>query len=178
MPSAFAPGQLSSLTLENLNALARICPNGSERWRQVQAEIGQRTGRPAMELETRIRGDASAGNPNTGAGSVPRNAGAGVALREKDVEAEIDRALQQLGFRVTRLSQARRTNQTPGVPDRYAQHERWGMRVWVEVKAGDNGPSRHQVAWHAAERAAGGMVVIAWSVADLHRELRALGAPI
>lgn len=97
---------------------------------------------------------------------------------EKAVEADVDRALLRMGFDVTRLSQPRASGLTLGLPDRYASHAAWGLRIWIEIKAGKNKPSAHQLAWHARERAAGGIVLVVWSVEDLVRELRALGAPI
>ena len=87
-------------------------------------------------------------------------------------------ALRRMGFGVTKTSQPRASMVTEGIPDLYARHPRWGLRVWIEVKAGTNRPSAVQTAWHAAEREAGGTVLVVWSVEDLIRELKALGAPI
>lgn len=97
---------------------------------------------------------------------------------EKAVQAGVVRALRAMGFVVNDMSQPRATKQAPGVPDLYAQHPAWGIRLWVEVKAA-RGRVRHaQQRWHEAERAAGGAVVVARSAADLLAPLRALGAPI
>lgn len=100
-------------------------------------------------------------------------------LREKQVEADIIRALKMLGFGVTKTSQPQRARgMTRGIPDLYAVHERWQIRLWIEVKAGDNGPTPHQLAWHARERAAGGHVVVARSLGDILQELVRLGLPL
>ncbi len=98
---------------------------------------------------------------------------------EKVIEAEIVRNLRTLGFGVTKTSQPQRARGvTLGVPDLYASHERWRLRLWIEVKAGDNRPSPAQLAWHAQERASGGTVVVAWSWSDVQRELAVMGAPL
>lgn len=117
-----------------------------------------------------------------GSEAVSRRAGA-VARdprSEKQVEADIIEALQTLGFSVVKLSQAQRpVGMTEGTPDIYARHLAWQLRVWVEVKRPRGGRvSLAQLAWHAAERAAGGAVVVARTVGELVKELKALGAPI
>lgn len=97
---------------------------------------------------------------------------------EKAVQRAVTDALHRMGFRVSDLSQPRASMQTPGLPDLYAQHPHWGICLWVEVKAARGRLSPAQAAWHEAERAAGGTVVVARSAADLIPTLRALGAPI
>lgn len=150
-----APAELARLSPPALQQLRGFYPEDSEEW---------------LALTRRICGEVEpAEEPRRAA---PRGA------PEKEVEHAVDQALLQLGFDVTRISQARESNQTPGIPDRYARHPRWGLRVWIEVKAGRNTLSRYQKAWHAAERAAGGHVLTVWSVEDLLIGLRALGAPI
>lgn len=97
---------------------------------------------------------------------------------EKEIEAEFITNLSDLGFKVSKTSQPRPSMITRGVPDLYASHARWQIRLWIEVKAGDNGPSLHQLAWHKAEREAGGLVLVAWNWPEVTEELRRLGAPI
>lgn len=97
---------------------------------------------------------------------------------EKAVQRAVADALARMGFRVSDLSQPRASMQTPGLPDLYAHHPRWRICLWVEVKAPRGRLSPTQAAWHEAERAAGGTVVVARSAADLIEPLRALGAPI
>lgn len=100
-------------------------------------------------------------------------------LREKRIEAEIIRGLGMLGFWVTKTSQpGKPVGMTVGIPDLYAAHPVWKLRLWIEVKAGNNTPTAHQLEWHAMERAAGGTVVVAYSMGDVLGELRRLGAPI
>lgn len=97
---------------------------------------------------------------------------------EKSIEAEIIKNLKAIGFGVTKTSQPRPSMLTRGIPDLYAAHPTWGLRVWIEVKAEDNKPSAYQLAWHATERAAGGTVLVAWSWGEVQAALQALGAPI
>lgn len=88
-------------------------------------------------------------------------------------------ALKAMGFGVTKTSQyGKPRGMTEGIPDLYAAHPRWGMRIWIEVKAGKNKPSPKQLEWHAAERAAGGVVIVAHGVDELVVELKKLGAPL
>lgn len=97
---------------------------------------------------------------------------------EKAIEADLITALRRMGFRVTKTSQPRASMVTPGIPDLYAVHPAWGLRVWVEVKAPGGKVSHAQAVWHEGERAAGGTVLVIRSVGELVEELRALGAPI
>jgi hypothetical protein len=97
---------------------------------------------------------------------------------ETAVEKDIDDALAGLGFDVTRFSQPRESMQTAGIPDRYARHLRFKLRLWVEIKAEDGVLSIEQRAWHQSELMAGGQVVTVSSVSELLRELKARGVPI
>jgi hypothetical protein len=54
---------------------------------------------------------------------------------EKRHEAEGDKLLLALGWEAVRLSEARRTKKTPGVPDRRYYHRRRRAAFWWEVKA-------------------------------------------
>lgn len=98
--------------------------------------------------------------------------------REKEIEAEIIRNLRALGFRVSKTSQPRASMMTEGIPDLYVVHERWRLRFWVEVKAGRGRPSPAQLAWHRAEREAGGHVLVAWNWSGVQAELLRMGAPL
>jgi len=97
---------------------------------------------------------------------------------EKRVQWQIIRALQALGCDVTSTSQPQRAMMTPGIPDLYIRHPRWGIRLWVEVKAGRNRATPAQRAWIDAELEAGGHAIVAYGVEDVLRELIRLGAPI
>lgn len=55
-------------------------------------------------------------------------------LSEKDVERLCDSLMSQLGYEIIRFSQARATNQTPGIPDRKYFHAVRGRAVWFECK--------------------------------------------
>lgn len=101
---------------------------------------------------------------------------------EARVQRSIVRALETMGFFVSKFDQGFRrdgsTRQTRGIPDLYAVHQGWELRLWIEVKAGSNRPTPHQEAWHQKVRAAGGTVVVAWSLEDVLEALQELGAPI
>lgn len=100
------------------------------------------------------------------------------AVREKSVQRDIVCALQTLGFTVDDLTQPRATMMPLGLPDLYARHAAWQMRLWIECKSATGRTRLTQLAWHQAERAAGGSVIVARSVAEVIDGLRALGAPI
>ena len=103
---------------------------------------------------------------------------------EKRVERATINALRTLGFRVTKTSQPRRTMMTTGVPDLYASHTRYRLRVWIEVKHEGRRREKHgglspdQLAWIRDEREAGGLVIVAYSLADVVAELKKMGAPL
>jgi len=97
---------------------------------------------------------------------------------EKRVQAAIRRALSVLGFQVYDLTQPRATKMPIGLPDLYARHRGWRIRLWIEVKAGRRQPTPAQAAWIADEREAGGHAIVARSVGDVLDALRELGAPI
>lgn len=101
-------------------------------------------------------------------------------MLEKAVDADVMKALSTLGFEITRLQQSRRSRQTEGVPDLYASHAGWKIRVWLELKGTDGTVDPEQAAWHRAERAAGGTVLILRApdhVRHLLAGLREMGAP-
>lgn len=103
---------------------------------------------------------------------------------EKRLESSIIKALWKLGFRVTKTSQPRPSMITIGVPDLYASHGRYGVRLWIEVKAAHRkreareGLSIEQLQWIRDERAAGGNAMVAYSVEDVLQELKRLGVPL
>src|SRR5690606_35729707 len=67
---------------------------------------------------------------------------------------------------------------TAGIPDLYARHPRWKLRLWIEVKTPRGRVRPAQAAWIEAERAAGGHAIVARSVSDVLDALREAGAPI
>lgn len=98
---------------------------------------------------------------------------------EKHVERDIMRALETMGFDVSKTSQPRPSMVRIGIPDLYARHPRWGIRLWIEVKRPGIGRlSAAQRHWIEVEREAGGLAIVADSVADLLDHLRAMGAPV
>lgn len=98
---------------------------------------------------------------------------------EKHIEAGIVRDLRALGCAVTKTSQhGKPLGMTEGLPDLYASHPRWQIRLWIEVKTARGRLRPAQADWHARERAAGGTVIVARSTADVIGAFRALGAPI
>jgi len=87
---------------------------------------------------------------------------------EKEIEAEIIAALRSAGFDVTKTSAAvHAKGVTPGTPDLYARSARRKFRCWIEVKNARGRLSPAQVGWHAAEREAGGTVIVARGTEDL-----------
>lgn len=102
----------------------------------------------------------------------------GRAAPEKRLQWEIRRALETMGFDVTSTSQPQRAMMTAGIPDLYARHPRWRIRLWIEVKTPRGRVRPAQAAWIEAERAAGGHAIVARSVGDVLDALRAAGAPI
>lgn len=53
---------------------------------------------------------------------------------EKRIQQKIMTLLRLVGFRVWNLSQARATNQSPGLPDVFAMHPTLCVEVTIEVK--------------------------------------------
>lgn len=94
---------------------------------------------------------------------------------ERQVQASVKKALKMFGFHVSDFSQGYRpggrrhgsTRQTPGIPDCYAQHRSLPVRFWVEVKKPGGRLTEAQAAWHERERAAGGLVLVMTSGADM-----------
>lgn len=67
--------------------------------------------------------------------------------KEKAVEHAGDRAMAKLGFSVWRFSQARATQQSPGIPDRRYVNAVWGVAFWWEAKREGGKQSPHQRAF-------------------------------
>lgn len=63
-------------------------------------------------------------------------------------------------FGIVRFSQARPTQQTPGIPDRRYYSPARGVAVWWEAKTEIGRPSAHQVAFRAMCEACGEEYVI------------------
>jgi hypothetical protein len=95
---------------------------------------------------------------------------------EKQVAWDIVQALRLVGFDISSTQQSRASRQTVGMPDLYATHAAWGLRFWLEVKRLGGRVSKAQQAWHDAERAAGGIVLVATSAADALRQVERLRA--
>jgi hypothetical protein len=99
-------------------------------------------------------------------------------VSEKDLHWAIARNLAALGFDVTSTAQPQRAMMTAGVPDLYVRHERWGIRVWLEVKTAKGRVRPSQAAWIERERRAGGHAAIVRSTSDAIEVLKAAGAPL
>lgn len=89
------------------------------------------------EAERRQRARAE-GRPLTGAASVPVTREDDTA-REKETQAAVVKLFRAFGCRVYNLSQARRTKQTPGLPDLWVVHVARGLAWWWETKRPDGG---------------------------------------
>lgn len=63
---------------------------------------------------------------------------------EKQEETWGDRFMDDLGFESIHFSQARASNQTPGIPDRKYYNESLGFTFWWEAKAEDGKQSKAQ----------------------------------
>jgi hypothetical protein len=97
---------------------------------------------------------------------------------EKSVERDIINAALGLGFHVTKLSQARASQQTPGIPDLYVRCKPKRFRAWIEVKRLGGKPSPEQIGWMEFESACGGIVIVADSVASFVEGLQENGFPV
>jgi hypothetical protein len=85
---------------------------------------------------------------------------------EADIQREVVAWLELHGWDVSITAVRQRPRGvTVGTPDLYVRRGR--ERVWVEVKRPSEGPSEAQLRWHAAERAAGGTVIVAYSIDDV-----------
>ena len=96
-------------------------------------------------------------------------------MKEKQVEAYIISAVQQLGGEVDKFSQPRNTMQTLGIPDLRAVFPGSRMAVWLEVKQGKNTLSMHQEAWLTRECLMGSPATVVYGISDLVWALVQLG---
>lgn len=102
---------------------------------------------------------------------------------EKRVQGHVVKNLRKLGWFVSSFSQAQKAQMTPGVPDLFAAHAKWG-HVWIEVKVPERrrhkngGLSDSQLIWHMLARQSGMDVITAYGWIDVERELRKRGVPI
>ncbi len=97
---------------------------------------------------------------------------------EKELHWRIYQALRELGCDVTSTAQPHQAHLSPGIPDLYVRHARWGVRVWLEVKTPEGQVSPAQRAWHEVEASAGGRVHVVRSLSEALRVLREAVAPI
>ena len=99
---------------------------------------------------------------------------------EKRAQGHVVKNLRMLGFFVSSFSQARASKQTPGIPDLFVCHARYGVSLWIEMKAPgkEKNLSAAQAVWHREARAAGQTVIVASSTADVLAELQRMGVPI
>ena len=86
--------------------------------------------------------------------------GRGPRVPEKIVERCCDQLYASAGCEVVRFSQARATQQTPGIPDRKVYHRPSGCTFWFEVKAQGGQQSKHQRAFQAMAEACGETYVL------------------
>lgn len=97
---------------------------------------------------------------------------------EKQTQRAIVNNLRTMGFRVSDLTQPRRTMMPLGLPDLYVSHGRFHFRCWIECKAPERrtqkngGLSTEQLQWIRDERAAGGDVIVAYELNDVLDGLR------
>lgn len=95
---------------------------------------------------------------------------------EKVIQAEVKKVLALHGYLISDFSQGYRpggsrhasTRITCGVPDVYVQHRSLPITMWIEVKRPGENLSADQVAWHAAEKHAGGKVIVIHSGHEMH----------
>jgi len=87
---------------------------------------------------------------------------------EKEIEHEIDLAMTDAGFHVVRFSQARASQQTPGIPDRLYLLPSSGVALWVEVKRARGKVSPAQKELHELLRASGHEVEVWRHENDAH----------
>jgi hypothetical protein len=80
----------------------------------------------------------------TGRPWVKMNAANEINPFERQEQARCVKLLRTIGFTVWDLSQYRRANQTPGLPDLMAKHEGRGFAFTFEVKGQEGRLSKHQ----------------------------------
>lgn len=77
------------------------------------------------------------------------------APKEKHVEHAGDQLMALYGFQIIRFSQARATNQTPGIPDRKYYHTGRKLTLWWEAKRPGGKQSHFQESFQAMCEACG-----------------------
>lgn len=99
-------------------------------------------------------------------------------VREKKEEAAGDRFMAQLGYTAVRFSQARATQQTPGIPDRKYYNEEQCHTLWWEAKASDGKQSKDQAEFEQMAVACGETYVLgtALDLATWMQRYRALSS--
>jgi hypothetical protein len=107
-----------------------------------------------------------------------------IKISEKYVQNDVVRNLRALGFFVSTFSQAQRAQMTAGIPDMFCAHGKYGIALWVEMKAPhrrsvrNGGLSEAQLLWQLLAREAGLAVITAYGWLDVANELRKRGVPI
>lgn len=86
--------------------------------------------------------------------------------------------LRACGFLYWRLSQARASQQSPGLGDLFAIHIGYRLIVWIETKARHGKLSVDQRIFRQAILDAGGLYVSPRSPDDLADYLRLMGVPV
>jgi hypothetical protein len=103
---------------------------------------------------------------------------------EKAVQKDVVDNLRALGFFVITTSQAKQSHVTPGTPDVYCAHSKFGVQLWIEMKAPhrrnqrNGGVTDDQLMWQLRARAAGVDVIVAYGWTDVANELRKRGVPV
>lgn len=90
---------------------------------------------------------------------------------EKQIQAEVKKALKALGFQVWDLSQPRATKQTEGLADLFAAGR--GLTVWIEVKSSAGKQTESQRRFERFVKANGGRYVLARGAKDVEKLLTA-----
>lgn len=84
---------------------------------------------------------------------------------EKEVEHAVDGLMATCGFDVVRFSQARASQQTPGIPDRRYVHAELPVALWFEVKRPSGTWSKAQQDFAAQCQRVGEIYVVGTTVA-------------
>jgi hypothetical protein len=100
-----------------------------------------------------------------------------VVPTEKQVEHMGDRLMVTMGWEAVRFSQARATQQSPGIPDRKYYHRELGVTLWWEAKRPGGKQRPAQRAFQRMAEACGEVYVLGGveELAVAARELMRLG---
>ena len=97
-------------------------------------------------------------------------------MTEREVQDDIVRALDALGWDVTPFSYHRKMPPgAKGVADLYVTHEGHKTQVWIEVKSPGGALTPEQETWLTRTGASGAHVMVAQSVAEVIAKLADLG---